>query len=331
MIPRAHFQPLVEQARLLPALPAAFVYPCDGDSLQLAISSAFTGTLAPVLVGPEIRIRDVAGRAGIDIVRFPIDDTADDPQRQRAARRRPRARRHRRRAGPGQPRQRRAARARDGGGFRAARSAAALACLVSRSSRPAARHAARRRGAEHHANARRQARHRPEHHRVCARAGRRHAAGGAAHLPGRREPGAAGHRGRGGAAGDGGAGSVRQRDRRRAAGGRQCALRGRRARQRARIGGRRQRRRPDRPRAAIRRTRAAHAHRADRRLRRRAGAGRAPADRRAGARGFDGGPDRVLRAGFSARGLPRGGARRRRSGGCTPAHGSRRARARSPG
>jgi phosphate acetyltransferase len=87
MISRAHFQPLVEQARLLPALPAAFVYPCDGDSLQLALSSAFTDTLAPVLVGPEIRIRDIADRAGIDIVRFPIDDTADDPRAsaQRAA------------------------------------------------------------------------------------------------------------------------------------------------------------------------------------------------------------------------------------------------------
>jgi len=80
MVARAHFLPLVERVRLLPALAAAFVYPCDRDSLQLALSSAFTGTLAPVLVGPEIRIRDVAGHAGIDIAQFPIDDTADDPR-----------------------------------------------------------------------------------------------------------------------------------------------------------------------------------------------------------------------------------------------------------
>ncbi len=80
MVNRAHFLPLVERARRLPALAAAFVYPCDRDSLQLALSSAFTGTLAPVLVGPEARIRELAGHAGIDIAQLPIDDTADDPR-----------------------------------------------------------------------------------------------------------------------------------------------------------------------------------------------------------------------------------------------------------
>lgn len=80
MVARAHFLPLVERARRLPALPSAFVYPCDRDSLQLALSSAFTGTLAPVLVGPEIRIRDIAGHAGIDIAQLPIEDTPDDPR-----------------------------------------------------------------------------------------------------------------------------------------------------------------------------------------------------------------------------------------------------------
>jgi len=80
MVNRAHFLPLVERARRLPPLAAAFVYPCDRDSLQLALSSAFTGALAPVLVGPEVRIRDVAGHAGIDIAQLPIDDTADDPR-----------------------------------------------------------------------------------------------------------------------------------------------------------------------------------------------------------------------------------------------------------
>ncbi len=80
MVNRAHFRPFVERARQLPPLPAAFVYPCDRDTLQLAVSAAFTGTLAPVLVGPEARIQDVAGKAGIDIAQFPIVDTADDPR-----------------------------------------------------------------------------------------------------------------------------------------------------------------------------------------------------------------------------------------------------------
>jgi phosphate acetyltransferase len=74
---RPHFQRLVERVRLLPPLPAAFVYPCDRDSIQLALSGAFAGYLAPVLVGPEARIRDLAGRSGLDISRLPIVDTAD--------------------------------------------------------------------------------------------------------------------------------------------------------------------------------------------------------------------------------------------------------------
>lgn len=74
---RPHFQRLVERVRLLPPLPAAFVYPCDRDSIQLALSGAFAGYLAPLLVGPEARIRDLAGRSGLDISRLPIVDTAD--------------------------------------------------------------------------------------------------------------------------------------------------------------------------------------------------------------------------------------------------------------
>ncbi len=80
MATRPHFQRLVERVRLLPPLPAAFVYPCDRDSIQLALSGAFAGYLAPVLVGPEARIRDLADRAGLDISRLPIVDAADTPK-----------------------------------------------------------------------------------------------------------------------------------------------------------------------------------------------------------------------------------------------------------
>jgi phosphate acetyltransferase len=78
MVVRAHILQLVERVRALPPLPAAFVYPCDGESLQLALASAFTDTLAPVLVGPEVRIRDAAAHAGVDIGQLPIEDTDDD-------------------------------------------------------------------------------------------------------------------------------------------------------------------------------------------------------------------------------------------------------------
>ena len=80
MITRPHFQRLVERVRLLPPLPAAFVYPCSADALQFALSGAFAGYLAPMLVGPEARIRDIANRAGIDTSRLEIVDTDDDPR-----------------------------------------------------------------------------------------------------------------------------------------------------------------------------------------------------------------------------------------------------------
>lgn len=74
---RPHFQRLVERVRLGPALSAGFVFPCDRDSLQLALSGAFAGFLAPILIGPEARIRDAAAQAGLDISRIPIADTED--------------------------------------------------------------------------------------------------------------------------------------------------------------------------------------------------------------------------------------------------------------
>jgi phosphotransacetylase len=80
MLTRTHFPRFVERVRHLPVKSAAFAFPCDRDALQLALACAFTGTLAPVLVGPEIRIRDVAAKAGIDLAHLPIVDTVDAPR-----------------------------------------------------------------------------------------------------------------------------------------------------------------------------------------------------------------------------------------------------------
>jgi len=80
MVQRPHVQKLVERARRSDPLRAAHVFPCDRDSVQLALSGAFAGWLAPTLVGPEQRIRDVANHAGLDISRLVIVDTADDPR-----------------------------------------------------------------------------------------------------------------------------------------------------------------------------------------------------------------------------------------------------------
>ncbi len=79
MANRPHFQRLVESVRNLPALPTAIVYPCDRDSLQIALSGQFAGYLAPILVGPEARIQDAAAQAGLDLARVTLIDTQDDP------------------------------------------------------------------------------------------------------------------------------------------------------------------------------------------------------------------------------------------------------------
>jgi phosphate acetyltransferase len=79
MVNRPHFQRLVEQVRNFPPLPTAIVYPCDRDSLQIALSGQFAGYLAPVLVGPEARIADAAAQAGLDLSRIERVDTPDDP------------------------------------------------------------------------------------------------------------------------------------------------------------------------------------------------------------------------------------------------------------
>ena len=78
---RPHFQKLVERVRREPPLAAAMVYPCDRESLQMALSGAFAGYFNPTLVGPESHIRDLAGKAGLDISRLPIVDTPEDSPR----------------------------------------------------------------------------------------------------------------------------------------------------------------------------------------------------------------------------------------------------------
>ena len=55
------------------------MYPCDRDSLQIALSGQFAGYLAPVLVGPEARIAEAAAHAGLDLARVTVIDTPDEP------------------------------------------------------------------------------------------------------------------------------------------------------------------------------------------------------------------------------------------------------------
>jgi phosphate butyryltransferase len=55
----------------------AVVYPVDAASLLAAIDAARAGLIAPILIGPEARIRNVAREAGADIAALRVIDAPD--------------------------------------------------------------------------------------------------------------------------------------------------------------------------------------------------------------------------------------------------------------
>jgi phosphate acetyltransferase len=63
------YRRLIERCKKLPPTPTAVAHPCDESSLQGAIDAAKEGLIAPILVGPAARIREIAGKAGLDISR----------------------------------------------------------------------------------------------------------------------------------------------------------------------------------------------------------------------------------------------------------------------
>lgn len=67
MSSHANYERLLARARTLPPVPTAVVHPCDVASLTGAIDAAKMGLIAPVLVGPEQRIRAVARQADLDL------------------------------------------------------------------------------------------------------------------------------------------------------------------------------------------------------------------------------------------------------------------------
>lgn len=62
-----YFEQLLAQCAGLPPMSTAVAHPCDAASLAGAVDAAEKGLLAPVLVGPEHRIKGVAEAEGLDI------------------------------------------------------------------------------------------------------------------------------------------------------------------------------------------------------------------------------------------------------------------------
>src|SRR6516162_4162983 len=70
------YERLLHHAQSLPPVTTAVAHPCDEISLKGAVEAARLGMIAPILVGPPDRIRDVAEQAGLDISGFPLKASA---------------------------------------------------------------------------------------------------------------------------------------------------------------------------------------------------------------------------------------------------------------
>ena len=77
MTARLHekYERLIEACKGLPPTQTAVAHPCDGASLAGALEAAKLGLIAPILVGPAARIRNVAATEGLDLGKHEIVDT----------------------------------------------------------------------------------------------------------------------------------------------------------------------------------------------------------------------------------------------------------------
>src|SRR6201987_1880847 len=73
---RERYERLLRHAQALPPVTTAVAHPCDEISLKGAVEAARLGLIAPILVAPPARIREVAERAGLDISGFPLKEAA---------------------------------------------------------------------------------------------------------------------------------------------------------------------------------------------------------------------------------------------------------------
>jgi phosphate acetyltransferase len=65
---------LIAVCKTLPPLATAVAHPCDRTSLESAVKAHEMGLIAPHLVGPRERIREVAEESGLNIAGLPIVD-----------------------------------------------------------------------------------------------------------------------------------------------------------------------------------------------------------------------------------------------------------------
>src|SRR5829696_7514005 len=69
------YERLIEFCKGLPPTPTAVAYPCDQSSLQGVVDAARLKLIAPLLVGPEARIRAEARKHDIDLAGMEVIDS----------------------------------------------------------------------------------------------------------------------------------------------------------------------------------------------------------------------------------------------------------------
>jgi phosphate acetyltransferase len=69
------YEALIHRCKKLPPVRTAIVHPCDETSLAGAIEAAEAGIIAPILVGPEARIKALAAELKLDISPYPLIST----------------------------------------------------------------------------------------------------------------------------------------------------------------------------------------------------------------------------------------------------------------
>ena len=67
---------LIERCSSLPPVATAVAHPCDQSSLSAVVEAANEKLISPILIGPETRIRSVAGEHGLDLSGCSLINTA---------------------------------------------------------------------------------------------------------------------------------------------------------------------------------------------------------------------------------------------------------------
>ena len=68
------YERLLARCETLAPVPTAVVHPCEATALEGAVEAAQKGLIQPLLVGPAVKIREVASASGIDISNLEIID-----------------------------------------------------------------------------------------------------------------------------------------------------------------------------------------------------------------------------------------------------------------